>query len=962
MKQPLLGCSSNEDPHVPHVLTENCRSRYSFIEYLNYLLSWHSSSRPYLDIQSFHNARSKYSTGSNSFFDGTTSAPSPAPSPHASAVKAPHHNFTPSPAPTPASSPEQSRTPDTADYDFSHPDDSDSPPPTGSTNSYTMPQYPPPFPKSPHRSHGNGKTLQSPQYEDNIKTTIAAIVVFTASLTFVLAVLLFYCLHRWRRVNVESADQSKDDKPLLFMSFSDFSIGSSQRSSRLGSSTKGEKSEIFSLGSSTNRIHSLASPGSSTITIDSDATKSSILESRSSSSVSGVFKTEPSNVPGSIHPPLPLPPGMVKTEPSNLHGSIHPPLPLPPGMVRPPATWVAPPPFMSPQAPPPAPPPAPAPRAPLPPASSGIKPAGPQPPPAPPPKAGAGVRPGAPRPPPPLAPSRKPGGPAPPPPGRAGNLRKHSGSAGSSESDAPKTKLKPFFWDKVLASPDHSMVWDEISSGSFQFNEEMIESLFGYNAPEKPKNNRNREQASKEHTYIHLLDHKKSQNISILLKALSVTMEEVCDALLEGNELHTELIQTLLKMAPTAEEELKLRLYNGDLSQLGHAERFLKALVEIPFSFKRMETLLFIGSFKDEVSSIKESFATLEVACTELKSSRLFLKLLEAVLKTGNRMNDGTYRGGAQAFKLDTLLKLSDVKGTDGKTTLLHFVVQEIIRSEGARAARIARESISFSSINSDDMMEEPLTETAEHLRNLGIQVIEGLGSELQNVRKAAVLDADMITNMVANIGQGIVKAKEFLKSDLQGVGEEDKFCCKLRSFVENAEGDAKFLFTEEKRMRALVKCTTDYFHGNMGKDEGFRLFVVVRDFLGMVDKICKEVKLASKKTATKSTSLNKDEASSKSTSKSTSIKDESSSKSTSIKDEASLKSTSIKDETSSKSTSIKVEASSKSTSINKDEASLKSTSINKDVPTIPSVQCQQLLFPAIKDRRVDSSSSDDES
>lgn len=38
----------------------------------------------------------------------------------------------------------------------------------------------------------------------------------------------------------------------------------------------------------------------------------------------------------------------------------------------------------------------------------------------------------------------------------------------SDESGAPKTKLKPFFWDKVLASPGHSMVWDEISGGSFQ--------------------------------------------------------------------------------------------------------------------------------------------------------------------------------------------------------------------------------------------------------------------------------------------------------------------------------------------------------------------------------------------------------------------------------------------------------------------------------------------------------------
>jgi hypothetical protein len=38
-------------------------------------------------------------------------------------------------------------------------------------------------------------------------------------------------------------------------------------------------------------------------------------------------------------------------------------------------------------------------------------------------------------------------------------------------------------------------------------------------------------------------------------------------------------------------------------------------------------------------------------ACRELMSSKLFLKLLEAMLKTGNRMKVGTSCGGAMAFK-----------------------------------------------------------------------------------------------------------------------------------------------------------------------------------------------------------------------------------------------------------------------------------------------------------------------
>ena len=66
-------------------------------------------------------------------------------------------------------------------------------------------------------------------------------------------------------------------------------------------------------------------------------------------------------------------------------------------------------------------------------------------------------------------------------------------------------------------------------------------------------------------------------------------------------------------MAPTTDEELKLRLFNGDPSQLGPAERFLKALVDIPCAFKRLQALLFMSTLTEEVTIVKESLETLEV-------------------------------------------------------------------------------------------------------------------------------------------------------------------------------------------------------------------------------------------------------------------------------------------------------------------------------------------------------------
>lgn len=220
-------------------------------------------------------------------------------------------------------------------------------------------------------------------------------------------------------------------------------------------------------------------------------------------------------------------------------------------------------------------------------------------------------------------------------------------------------------------------------------------------------------------------------------------------------------------------------------------------------------------------------------------------------------MNDGTFRGGAQAFKLDTLLKLADVKGVDGKTTLLHFVVQEIIRSEGVRAARAARQSKSFSSVKTDDLLEEISNETDEDYRNLGLQAVSRLSSELENVKKAAALDADSLTGTVSKLGHALLKARDFLNSEMKDSEENSGFHETLKSFVQNAEVDVRWLLEEEKRIMNLVKSTGDYFHGNAGKDEGLRLFSIVRDFLIMLDKVCKEVREAPKKSAK---TLKKDE------------------------------------------------------------------------------------------------------
>ncbi|KAL4558489.1 hypothetical protein LXL04_036690 [Taraxacum kok-saghyz] len=402
------------------------------------------------------------------------------------------------------------------------------------------------------------------------------------------------------------------------------------------------------------------------------------------------------------------------------------------------------------------------------------------------------------------------------------------------EKDAtPKPKLKPLHWDKVRASSDYEMAWDHLKSSSFKLNEEMIESLF---IVKPPNTNSNEKSTIKRQmlpsTITHenqVLDPKKSQNIAISLRAFSVTTEEVCDALLEGNvdTLGTELLESLMKMAPTKEEEHKLLEHQDDSPvKLGQAEKFLKAVLDVPFAFRRVGVMLFISNFNSEAEYLKQSFQTLEAACGELRNSRMFLKLLEAVLKTGNRMNIGTNRGDAQAFKLDTLLKLIDVKGTDGKTTLLHFVVQEITRIEGAR----------FSNTIANP------NET--QCRKLGLQVVSSLSSGLSNVKLAAAMDSEVLNGDVVRLTNAITNIVNVVRLIEAGGSTNKKFSDAMNKFMTTAQEEVIRIQSQESAALSLVKEITEYFHGNSAKFEAhpLRIFMVVRDFLTVLDRVCKEI------------------------------------------------------------------------------------------------------------------------
>lgn len=396
----------------------------------------------------------------------------------------------------------------------------------------------------------------------------------------------------------------------------------------------------------------------------------------------------------------------------------------------------------------------------------------------------------------------------------------------------------------------------KLSPCKFRVDDDLMEALFGYVATNRRSPRKGETSDSQNGSslgQIAILDVRKSQNIAIVLKSLGITREEILDALTDGQGLNAEALEKLLRIAPTKEEESLILEFDGDPLRLADAEFFLYHLLKaVPSAFTLLNAMLFRLNYDSDIRQFKDSLGTLELGCKELRNRGLFVKLLEAILKAGNRMNAGTSRGNAQAFNLSSLRKLSDVKSADGKTTLLHFIVEEVVRSEGKRCVitrnrslnRSSSRSSSRSSNNSSSSKNSPLRDEREQeYIMLGLPVVGGLSSEFNNVKKAAKIDYEAFAGTCSALTARIEEVR-LIALQCAANGEE-AFASEMKAFTEAAEEELKVLKDEQIRIMELVKKTTEYYQTGASKNKqahSLQMFLIIKDFLNMVDNVCVEI------------------------------------------------------------------------------------------------------------------------
>ena len=219
-----------------------------------------------------------------------------------------------------------------------------------------------------------------------------------------------------------------------------------------------------------------------------------------------------------------------------------------------------------------------------------------------------------------------------------------------------------------------------------------------------------------------------------------------------------------------------------------------------------------------------------------MRSSSLFHKVVEAVMNFGNFMSINAGSPSSHGLEPNTVLKIVDVKGADGKAALVQFVVQEILKPEGCN---VMHHGSATSKMNTSTVQGD--AESRKH----GLEVVSKLAAELSNTKKAASIDIGMLSRSVSELGMGLGKVQDVLRLNSMVTWAESarRFHNSMSTFLRQAEEEILKLQSQESICLSSVKEMAEYFHGESATDEAhmFRTFARVREFLAMLDRICKE-------------------------------------------------------------------------------------------------------------------------
>ncbi|KAI4380083.1 hypothetical protein MLD38_006311 [Melastoma candidum] len=278
------------------------------------------------------------------------------------------------------------------------------------------------------------------------------------------------------------------------------------------------------------------------------------------------------------------------------------------------------------------------------------------------------------------------GSPSPPPPlGSFGSAKGRPLSRSLNPKGSTNKRLKPLHWLKLSRAVQGS-IWVETqkfgeAANALEIDMLELENLFSASVPAANQSRKTGKGGSdgRKADRVQLIDHRRAYNCEIMLSKVKVPLHELMSSVLalEDSALDIDQVENLVKFCPTKEEMELLKGYTRDKDQLGRCEEFFMELMKVP----RVESKLRVFSFKMQfitqgrkVADLRKSLTIVNSSVDEIKNSIKLKRIMQTILSLGNALNQGTARGSAVGFRLDSLLKLTDTRARNNRKTLMHYL------------------------------------------------------------------------------------------------------------------------------------------------------------------------------------------------------------------------------------------------------------------------------------------------
>ncbi|XP_073034106.1 formin-like protein 18 isoform X2 [Primulina eburnea] len=385
-------------------------------------------------------------------------------------------------------------------------------------------------------------------------------------------------------------------------------------------------------------------------------------------------------------------------------------------------------------------------------------------------------------------------------------------------------KLKPLHWLKLSRAVSGSLWAETQKSGEASKAPEIdiseLESLFSAAVPNPDEGGSGRKLSSRgsmpnKSEKVQLIDHRRAYNCEIMLSKVKIPLNDLLNSVLslDDSALDVDQVDNLIKFCPTKEEMQMLKGYTGDKDSLGKCEQFFLVLMQVPRIESKLRVFSFEIQFSSEVSDLKNNLNVVNSAADQIRGSSKLKRIMQTILSLGNALNQGTARGSAIGFRLDSLLKLTETRARNNKMTLMHYLCK---------------------------VLAEKLPELLDFWQ------------DLSSLEPASKIQLKFLAEEMQAISKGVEKVVQELSMSENDGPVSDNFRKALKEFLNFSEGEVRSLASLYSGVGRNVDALILYFGEDPSRCPFEQVISTILNFVRMFKKSneenCKQLELERKK------------------------------------------------------------------------------------------------------------------